>query len=158
MKAADPRRACRRATWTLAVACVFRAAAAAAALGGDAASVEADRTALEAAAAPEVTTPAYSIVELRTASGTLVREFLSPAGRVFAVAWSGPALPDLRQLLGGHFDAYTAALRAQRPGAGRAEVRENDLVVQSGGQMRNFFGRAYLRSLMPQGVTADDLN
>jgi hypothetical protein len=31
------------------------------------------------------------------------------------------------------------------------------LVVQSGGQMRAFFGRAYLPAQVPQGVALDDI-
>src|SRR5215831_7981724 len=48
-----------------------------------------------------VTTAAkYTVHEIKAPSDTVVREFVSPAGTVFGVAWSGPATPDLRTVLG----------------------------------------------------------
>ena len=99
----------------------------------------------------------FSVHEIQTASGTKVREYVSPAGSVFAVAWEGPVIPDLRQALGSYFDRYIAALADKQAGHRQVEVRESDFVVQSRGHMRAFSGRAYLPLLMPQGVTVDDL-
>ena len=45
-------------------------------------------------------------------SGTTVREYVSSNGTVFAVAWQGPWLPDLRQMLGPYFDDYQRALQS----------------------------------------------
>jgi hypothetical protein len=36
----------------------------------------------------------------RRPEGTSVRRYVSPAGKVVAVAWKGPVMPDLRQVLG----------------------------------------------------------
>jgi hypothetical protein len=129
---------------------------AAAALGDDASSVEADRTQLRAEL--RVTAgPAFTVHELQLANGTLVKEYLSPAGRVFAVSWSGPALPDLRQLLGASFEVYRAAPRTPDSGRSHATVSSPGLVVHSAGHPRSFAGMAYLPQWLPAGVTEEDL-
>ena len=123
-----------------------------AALGGDAASVNADQLELNATLR---TTPAsqFTQFELQMPSGTMVREYVSPAGSVFAVTWEGPSLPDLRQVLGSYFQQYVDAI--QGGGVGSRVVEQPGLVVYSGGHMRAFRGRAYVPQLLPQGVTAD---
>ena len=127
---------------------------AAAGLGGDAASVQADQTSLNATVR---TVPAkqFTQYELQLPSGTVVREYASSAGAVFAVTWGGPSLPDLRQLLGSYFQQYVDAM--QGGGAGARVVRQPGLVVYSGGHMRAFRGRAYVPQLLPQGVAAEEL-
>jgi hypothetical protein len=130
---------------------------ASAVLGGDAASVEADRASMGGSDVGTTAGAGYTVREIQAASGTAIKEYLSPAGTVFAITWSGPALPDLRQLLGTQFDAYTRAAAAQNAGPGRVNVQGSGLVVQSGGQMRAFFGRAYLPAQIPQSVTLDEI-
>ena len=99
---------------------------------------------------------AYRVHEILLPSGTLLREYAGLDGTVFAVAWNGPALPDLRQALGGYFEAYVGARRAQR-GRGHTEVRQAGLVVQSHGHMRAFTGRAYLPQSLPAGIALEEL-
>jgi len=99
----------------------------------------------------------YIVHEIKAPSGTTIREYVSPAGSIFAVAWDGPVLPDLRQTLGDYFGRYTAAAATGQAGRRQIEVREPDLVVQARGHMRAFSGRAYLPQAMPEGVTPDDL-
>src|ERR1700688_3932169 len=41
----------------------------------------------------------YRVHEIQLPSGTILREFSAIGGNVFAVTWSGPAIPDLRQAL-----------------------------------------------------------
>ena len=125
-------------------------------LGETSASTEADRASMKADVR---TLPArnYAIHEIQTPSGTTLREYVSQQGMVFAVAWEGPLMPDLRQALGRYFDRYTGAANAKRSGRRQVAIRESDLVVQSGGHMRSFSGRAYLPQLLPQGVTLDEL-
>ncbi|MGA9566101.1 MAG: DUF2844 domain-containing protein [Candidatus Korobacteraceae bacterium] len=93
--------------------------------------------------------------EIRIPTGQVVREFVSPAGKVFGVAWQGSFLPDLKQLLGSYFVPMKHALSAQQ-GHGRRSVSIDtaDFVFQQGGHARNFHGRAYVPSLVPQGVDA----
>jgi hypothetical protein len=100
----------------------------------------------------------YRVHDIELPSGTLLREFAALDGTVFAVAWSGPSLPNLRQAMGRYFDEYVSAAAAMHGGRNHIEVKQNDLVVQSGGHMRRFSGRAYLPASVPVGVTLDELH
>lgn len=127
-----------------------------ASLGGDASSVEADRAHMNASV--RVTqSQNYSVHEMQSASGTLVREYVSPAGKVFAVTWSGQFMPQMQQILGNYFSQYTAALQAQphRYGHRPLDLRLPGLVIQTGGHMRAYSGRAYVPDMLPQGVSAE---
>ncbi len=127
---------------------------ASAALGGTVATVDADRVHVQGALMRMVTTNGYALHEIRAATGTMVREYVNSSGTVFAVAWDGPWLPDLRQVLGDHFNQYQAAIRAQRARTARgvASINQPGLVVQMSGHARAFTGRAYIPTMLPQGV------
>jgi hypothetical protein len=135
---------------------VFYPIQAGAALGEPELSVSADVQMLNATV-KSIQRTAYRVHEIVLPSGTLLREFAAPGGEVFAVAWKGPALPDLRQALGRYFDAYTGAQRAKRGGRGQTEYSDSGLVVQSNGHMRAFSGRAYLSQEIPAGTSLDEL-
>lgn len=131
-----------------------------AALGGDAASVKVDRQAMNGSltSQPE---DAYAVYRIQTPGGLVVKEFVSSAGRVFAITWRGPVLPNLRQLLGDYFDQYQQAADQARGAQGRRGmlvIHPPGLVVLSGGHMRAFFGKAYLPDEMPSGVDAGTLH
>ncbi len=130
---------------------------ASAALGGSASTADADRNGMKIQRRMLPAQPRYTVQESRLPSGTVVREYVSPSGRVFAVAWEGPQMPDLEEILGEHYSAYRAAAREKRRGPGRRNLEAGDLVVQSGGHMRAFAGRAWLRQLMPEGVRPDEI-
>jgi len=127
-------------------------------LGGDASSLRDDQVHMKASRR-STQMPAYTIHELRTPAGTIVREFASPGGRIFAVSWKGPALPDLRQLLGSHFEDLQQAAETQKGRGPRGVlfIQQNGLTVQMGGHMRSYAGRAYLSDQIPAAVRADDL-
>ena len=130
-----------------------------ASLGGDAASIQADQVHLQGT---RTTKPAesYTVHEIQSATGTVVREYVSPEGKVFAIAWHGPWLPDLRQLLGGYFEQYRAALQSRsstRMVRKPVVIDQPGLVVQIGGHMRAFAGRAYVPGMLPSGVRAEDI-
>ena len=127
-------------------------------LGEDASSLRDDQVHMNASLR-SVQMPAYKVHELRTPAGMVVREFASSSGRIFAVSWQGPAPPDLRQLLGSHFEDFQQAAEAQKGRGPRGVlfVQQNGLVVQVGGHMRSYTGRAYLPDEMPSGVRVDDL-
>src|SRR5271165_3859423 len=76
-----------------------------AALGDNSASVQADAVQMNGTQ-HSVSGARYTIQEIRTANGQTVREFVSPGGSVFAVAWEGPTTPDLQQLLGSYFAQF----------------------------------------------------
>jgi len=147
-------------TMWLAVALVFSfSLSAAAELGGDVSSVLTDQARMKATV-KSTESRSYTVQELKDPSGTVVREYVSPEEKVFAVAWQGPFLPNLRDLLGQYFTAYSQALqaaKARHPGRGPVNIQQPGLVVQSGGHARAFTGRAYLPSLMPQGVQAEEI-
>jgi hypothetical protein len=92
-------------------------------------------------------------------NGVHVREFMTPDGVVFAVAWDGPVPPDLRPLLGTSFAAYARTLAAlKQPGLQRSlRIASSDLVVETAGHLRAYRGRAYLPALIPDGTPAADL-
>ena len=128
-----------------------------AALGGDMESVDGDQAAMNASEQITASSESYTVYELRAATGTVVREYLSLDGKVFAVAWKGPLLPDLRQILGGYFKQYSESASNQRGDHGHLTVRRPDLVVESSGHMRAFFGRAYLPQAIPPDVAVGDI-
>ncbi len=127
---------------------------AAATLGGDASSVRDDqaqmRGTLQFTGAAQ-----FTVHEIQLPSGGVVKEYVSPAGMVFAVAWEGPSLPDLRQILGRYFEQYSESARTR--GAGSRLTQDAGLVVQSGGHMRAFYGRAYVPQMLPRGVPAAEI-
>jgi len=140
----------------LAFAAAAVSPAANAALGGDIASIAQDRIQAKASMRSQQA-QGYSAHELLTQSGTTVREYAGADGKVFAVTWSGPLMPDLRQLLGPYFPQYIAETGERQGGHSRRSVRQGDLVVHSGGRMRAFSGTAYLESAIPNGVQIDAL-
>jgi hypothetical protein len=127
-----------------------------AALGEPEASVQADAAQLKGTV--QVTAHAsYRVHEIQLPSGTLLREYVGSDGKVFAIAWNGPAIPNLRQTLGQYFDNYVTAAKANRSGHHHLQIQQSDLVVQSSGHMRAFSGRAYLPPAVPGGVSVGDL-
>lgn len=132
---------------------------AAASLGGDAASVEADAAKIQSSLRT-TSSESYTIHEMQTSAGVDVKEYASTAGKVFAVTWKGPTHPDLRQLFGPYFEQFVQAekaQRAQRHGRGPVVIQQPGLVVQVSGRMRSFSGRAYLPPMLPAGVHLEDI-
>jgi hypothetical protein len=132
--------------------------AAQAALGGDAASIVADAAQIHGAIQSSTAAPVGTAI-ISADNGITVHEFLDSSGMVFAVRWSGPAVPDLQELLGRYFAPYTAVL-ATLPAAGRQRairVITADLVVLSAGHMRAYSGLAYLPQRIPPGVALESL-
>lgn len=125
-------------------------------LGGDEASIVADQTQMKATRRI-VSSQKYTTHEIQMASGTLVREYVSAQGQVFAVTWKGPLKPDLQQILGDHFADYVAAASSKHTRRGLVLVQQPGLVIQSGGHMRAFSGRAYIPQMFPSGVTVDEI-
>jgi hypothetical protein len=125
-------------------------------LGGDTASVKTDQQAMNAVATA-TSAPAYTAYDIHTPSGIRIREFVSPSGLVFAVAWQGPALPDMRQLLGAYFDRYVNGVNALGPASSSRVVQQPGFVAYAGGHMRAFVGRAYIPEAVPEGVDVADI-
>ena len=128
-----------------------------AALGSDETSVSVDRIHTRASALGMAVGERYSVHQMQTPAGTTVREYLTPAGAVFAVAWRGPQPPDLRQILGMHFETYRAAVPSSRFGHNLVLVRHPDVVVEAGGHARAFYGRAWTPALLPADVSTGEI-
>lgn len=147
----------------VALVCMGGALPALASLGGDVGTIQADQVNLQGTRRT-TTVASYTVHEIQAASGTVVREYVSADGKVFAVAFRGPWLPDMRQLLGNYFEQYSAARQAevaQNPNARRARrpvvVDEPGLNVQISGHPRAFAGRAYVPGNVPAGVRLEDI-
>lgn len=125
-------------------------------LGGAVESIERDGMHMKAVTRSQVG-QGYTVHAMTVASGTSIREYASPDGKVFAVTWSGPAMPDLRQLLGSYFSTYTTEPHARRSGHAHRQIDRPELVVHSRGHQRAFSGKAYVPSMIPNGVAIDDL-
>jgi hypothetical protein len=129
-----------------------------ASLGGDVTSVQADQAKMQASLQTS-SKNGYEIHEMRAQSNIVVREYVS-AGKVFGVAWQGPARPDLQQLLGNYFQQFSQAAqtqKAQRKARGPLVISEGGLVVQLSGHPRYFTGKAYVPGMLPSGVQAQEI-
>lgn len=124
-------------------------------LGQDVSSIRDDQSHLRASETI-ITRQLYSVHEMQTPAGTTIRQYVSPAGSVFGISWRGFP-PDLRQLLGEHFDEYMAATSQSSHRGRGVHIETDDLVVESGGHMRYSVGRAFLRSKLPSGVSRDEI-
>jgi hypothetical protein len=127
-----------------------------ASLGGDWSSVQSDQKELKGTLRSTPAT-AYTVHEIQAASGVMVREYVSPQGKVFGIAWKGPFPPNLQQVLGNYFEAYRTATKSQRAGRRPIVVEQPGLVVSAGGHMRSFSGQAYVPAMLPAGVQAEDI-
>jgi len=125
-------------------------------LGEDVATVEDDRMHMKAQLRT-TSVAGYTVHEIETPTNTVVREYVSASGKVFAVSWSGPLLPDFRQTLGRYFDDYNSAASAPRVGRRHLSIERTDLVVNSHGHMRAFYGNAYVPSLLPPNFSVADI-
>jgi hypothetical protein len=132
-------------------------------LGATTASIEPDRVSMKGQLRTR-SEAGYSVDEITTASGTVVREYVSPAGMVFAVSWYGPAMPNLQQTFGTYFTQFQAAVQARQAqeshfrGHNHLEIHTSSLVVHAMGHMRQYFGLAYVPSLMPTNLSVSDLH
>jgi len=130
-----------------------------ASLGGDFTSVQSDQAKFQGTLRT-TSSDAYTVHEIQTPTGTVVREYVTPGGQVFAVSWRGPARPNLQQLFGSYYDQYVHAAqqaKQQQPGHGPSSIQEPNLVVHSGGRMRFYVGKAYIPQMVPDGVQVDAL-
>jgi hypothetical protein len=130
-----------------------------AALGRDHTSIEADRAHL-AARSSTIVNAAYTVHVMTLPNGGTVKEFERSDGVVFALSWSGPSRPDLRQLLGDRFEGMQADILARkgRRLRGRLSDERSDFVLHSTGHSGAFVGGAYLPQLAPANVSVSDLH
>ena len=141
----------------LAAAAMTLPALAFASLGGTISSVQTDQINMKASMRVASTSDKYTVHEIETPTGTLVREYVDKNGKVFGVAWNGSTMPDLRQVLGSYFDTFAKSSNAVKSGHNHMMVREPELIVRSSGHMRAYRGSAYVPSMLPEGVTSNQI-
>jgi hypothetical protein len=142
--------------WSAMFSLLLPAADACAALGDTMASA---RLGTSAAPVP-LLNGAVQMRTQRDAGGTTVNEYASSTGQIFAYTWQGPTIPDLPALLGAYDASYRAGAAEGLTGSHdlhASRVARSDVVVESGGQMRSYVGRAWLPATLPAGVTPADL-
>jgi len=102
---------------------------------------------------------ALRLRSLTDAGGTTINEYATSTGRIVGYTWAGPTMPDLRALLGKYSASYHAGAAAAAADGNlhSSRIARPDLIVESGGPMRGYVGRAWLPAALPPGVTADDL-
>jgi hypothetical protein len=125
-------------------------------LGEHESSVSADQQLLRGTDREEVR-QGYKVHQITAPDGSAVKEFISPVGLVFEVAWQSPQMPNLQQLLGSNMTQLQVALQSQtrRHTRGPLIVRTDNLVLVSSGHMRSFHGFAYVPSLVPPNVSPE---
>jgi hypothetical protein len=128
-----------------------------AALGEDVDSVAADQIRLQARL-QVVHKPNHTIHEMQVPTGGNIREFVADSGKVFAVSWSGGWRPNLREMMGEHYDRYLAAVKGRRMARGLFRIELPGMVVVMGGHQRAFFGHVYLTDLLPPGFLVEDIH
>ncbi|WP_084170111.1 DUF2844 domain-containing protein [Paraburkholderia ferrariae] len=120
---------------------------------------QAVQTASASSASSSASSASWTVRQTTLGNGTVVREYLSQAGTVFGVGWTGPQPPDLSALLGSYFPQYVAGVKASRAAGvhGPGVVDQPGLVVHSGGHMGAFSGQAWVPQDLPAGVSASDI-
>ncbi len=126
-------------------------------LGEPEATVQTDVAQLQGSIKASTEHENFRVHEIQMPWGTLLREYVSLDGNVFAVAWNGPYMPNLRQALGRYFDNYVSGAKLNHLDRNHVQVLQPDLVVQARGHMRAFSGRAYLPNALPSGFNLGDL-
>ncbi len=154
-------------TWALAGALVLALSAPAfAVLGDNAASVLTDQARMKGTLT-SVDKQAYVMHEITAPYGAKVREYVTPGGAVFGVAWEGQFAPNFQQLMGPYYQQAQQAIAQQKAAQeasqtprrrGPVFIDTPGLVFAQSGHMRSFHGMAYVPQLIPQGVQVSDIH
>jgi hypothetical protein len=103
----------------------------------------------------------YELHEITTSGGTVIHEYMTLQGTIFALTWRGPFPPNLQQLFGSYYQQFLEAALATPRLRGSTHrmlsVSQRDLVVQQFARMRSYQGKAYVPSLIPAGVSVGAL-
>ncbi len=144
----------RAAAAACVVACLAALPGAARAALGDPASA-AD---IAASASHSVASGAARVASHADAAGTTVNVYIDARSRrIFAYTWQGPTPPDLDALLGQYAAAWHSGAAALHAAGGdelhAARVETPSVIVETGGPMRGYIGRAWLPGALPAGMT-----
>ncbi|MDR3608877.1 MAG: DUF2844 domain-containing protein [Oligoflexia bacterium] len=143
---------------------LFSSGSALGALGEREDSIEVDRKSLSGSHHTQAVYSGFSVHEIAN-DGVTIREYVSQNGVIFGIAWKGVIHPDLSTLLGSYSSEYqTVSKNSQyaraRSALGRrnySETKSANVVVEKSGHMRALQGKAYLPSLIPEGMTPSDI-
>lgn len=128
-------------------------------LNGTISSIEVDRDYV----AGKVATTLHlgsMVYEITDRNGTIIREYASPTGRIFAISWEGHFLPEMEHFLGNLFEQYAIAMRSgQKTRNWRQPIflQTPDLTFENSGHTGWYQGRAYLESGVPNGFLISDI-
>lgn len=95
---------------------------------------------------------------LTDAGNTTLNEYATSTGEIIAYTWQGPTMPDMNALLGQYASSFRSGAAAS-PATGNlhaSRVVTADVIVESGGPMRGYVGRAWLPTDLPPGVSSAD--
>ena len=135
---------------------------ASASLGGNVSSVESDRAQMNASV-QVMQHDTYEVHEMQAPGGTVVDEYVSPAGhgvcRHLARPVSSSHAADFGNVLSAVLRGFAGGSRRSQKCTGIVplNIQQQGLVVQTGGHMRAHSGRAYDPNLLPQGFTVDEI-
>jgi hypothetical protein len=103
----------------------------------------------------------YRIHVMHREDGSTINEYVTAAGKVFAVTWSeGRRHPDLSKLLGLHYKEYQDAntlIPSRSKGRPSRTVETANIKIVEGGQMGSVQGRAWVPKLIPSGVSIGEI-
>jgi hypothetical protein len=127
-------------------------------LGQSSDSISLDQKAFSASRHSVRNFTAYTIEEIKNETVT-IRQYVSSSNVIFAVAWTGLMHPDLNELLGSYASEYQRTIKQNQRQRGRRyfRVATQDIIVEKWGHMRRMHGRAYIPSLIPDGVGVDEI-
>ena len=96
----------------------------------------------------------FTIYTQAISPGLVLKEYLTTNANVFAITWKGPSLPNFQVVLGAYYSNYLTALQ-NNPRA--IFFQDDNIVIESGGVMGGYVGRAYLPKQFPAGMTPANL-
>ena len=146
----------RKATLSVLLILVLAQIPAWAVLGQTEASVTTDQQRMKTEDRVQ-TFASYRVHQLTTTNGPTVREYVSPQGVVFGVAWQGRFMPNVNQLLGTYVENLQTATADQTRIQRRRgiTVKTGDFVYSNFCHLHNCAGRAYVPAFVPSSVSAE---
>jgi len=99
----------------------------------------------------------YSVRETVSTLRTL-KEYVTADGLTFAISWSGVSAPDFSEIFGKYYSDFKQVRDSRKVRSRKVlELKTSDLVVNSISTGSEMTGIAYVPSLFPAGLVAEDL-
>jgi len=125
-------------------------------LGDKASSVTNDNAAMHGTLR-SVENENYTMHEIAAGNGSVVHEYVSTSGTVFAVTYNGPTMPDFTQLLASYSGRLAQAQQNRQARRQPIMIDDSDFVLHVSGRMRAFHVVSYLPSQIPAAMRADEI-